>query len=96
MPAMHPKAVGDRSEAHVLAALVELYPVVLHPWGENQRYDFVVEDDQGDFTRIQVKTGRLRSGAVRFNAFSVNYHHPSNGGSKQCSPSGARRRLRST
>ncbi len=55
--------------------------MVLRPFGENQRYDLLIED--GDrFIRVQCKTGRLRQGAVRFNTCSVNYHHPSNRGSK--------------
>ncbi len=72
----HPKAIGDRSEAHVLAALVDHYPTVLTPWGENCRYDFVVETGTGELLRVQCKTGRLRGGAVRFHARSFSYHHP--------------------
>ncbi len=65
----------------VLARLVQVYPQVLIPFGENQRYDLLIED--GDlFIRVQCKTGRLRDGAIRFNACSVNYHHPNNRGSK--------------
>ena len=76
----HPKAIGDRSEAHVLAALVDHYPTVLTPWGENCRYDFVIETDHGELLRVQCKTGRLRRGAVRFNARSFAYHHPKHAG----------------
>lgn len=75
----HPKAIGDRTEAHVLAALVSTYPNVLLPWGENTRYDLVV--DTGDrFIRVQCKTGHLSNGAVRFNTRSLSYHHPKHGG----------------
>lgn len=76
----HPKTTGDRTEAHVLAALVETYATVLVPWGEQQRYDFVVEDHAGEFLRIQAKTGRLRDGAVRFNTCSSTAHHRRGGG----------------
>ena len=48
---------------------------MLIPWGENQRYDFVVQDGQNGFLRVQAKTGRLRSGAVRFNTCSSTAHH---------------------
>jgi hypothetical protein len=72
----HPKAVGDRSEAHVLAALVDHYPTVLTPWGENCRYDFVIETGDRELLRVQCKTGRLRRGAVQFHARSFTYHHP--------------------
>lgn len=76
----HTEAVGDRTEAHVLGALVEIFTTVLVPWGENQRYDFVVEDLDRGLRRIQAKTGRLRDGVVRFNTASSTYHHSANRG----------------
>lgn len=65
----------------VLARLLEVYPLVLIPFGENQRYDLLI-DDAGDFVRVQCKTGRLRNGVVRFNACSFTYHHPNNQGTR--------------
>ena len=59
----------------MLAALVDRYETVLLPWGEHQRYDFVVEDDCGAFFRVQAKTGRLRNGVIRFNTSSSTAHH---------------------
>ena len=59
------KDVGERSEAQVLAALLKLGKVVLMPYGDNQRYDFVVEDG-GEFIRVQCKTGKLKDGRVNF------------------------------
>lgn len=44
-------------------------------FGENQRYDLVVEH-RDRFHRIKCKTGRLRNGVVRFNACSTTYHYP--------------------
>jgi PD-(D/E)XK nuclease superfamily protein len=77
----HPKAVGDQTTAMVLARLVQSGKMVLLPFSENQRYDLVV--DEGDrFVRIQCKTGRLRNGAIQFNACSFSYHHPNNHGTK--------------
>lgn len=59
------KTVGDRSEGQVLAALLKAGKVVLMPFGDNQRYDIVI-DEKGRFGRIQVKTGRLlKNGAIR-------------------------------
>lgn len=56
--------------------------MVLRPFGENQRYDLLIDD--GDrFIRVQCKTGRLRNGVIRFNACSVTYHHPSNRGTRE-------------
>jgi hypothetical protein len=73
--AVHPKLVGDRTTAMVLARLLETYEVILLPFGENQRYDLVVEAESG-FIRVQCKTGRLRNGVIKFNACSITYHHP--------------------
>lgn len=66
----------------VLARLLEVYPMVLMPFGENQRYDLLI-DDNGRFTRVQCKTGRLRRGGVEFNTCSFTYHHPNNQGTKE-------------
>jgi hypothetical protein len=56
---MNPKAVGEKTEAIILAELIRNDLVVLLPFGDNQRYDFVV-DNHGEFIRIQCKTGRYR------------------------------------
>jgi PD-(D/E)XK endonuclease len=71
----HPKSIGDHSILAVMIALDEAGYRFLLPMGENTRYDLVI-DDQGRFSRVQCKTGRLRSGAVRFNACSFYGHHP--------------------
>jgi hypothetical protein len=71
----HPKAVGDRSTLAVMLALQRAGYIVLLPFGENTRYDLVIEDGRS-FARVQCKTGRLRSGAVRFAACSSYAHHP--------------------
>lgn len=73
----HPKTVGDRTSAAVLARLTRIYDGVLVPFGDNQRFDLVVEDGR-NFLRIQCKTGRLRQGAIRFNTCNFSYHHPKN------------------
>ena len=67
----------------VLARLLQVYPMVLRPFGENQRYDLLVEDHNGEFIRVQCKTGRLRRGGVEFKTCSFTYHHPSNQGTKE-------------
>ena len=65
----------------VLARLVQAGKEILVPFGENQRYDLVI--DEGDrFIRVQCKTGRLRKGAISFNTCSVDYHHPNSRGSR--------------
>jgi hypothetical protein len=57
-----PKEQGERSERRVIAALLTAgYEVLVAPYGENRRYDCVL--DLGDrFVRVQVKTARLVAG----------------------------------
>lgn len=64
------KKIGDVSEAKILAALLAKGFVVLTPFGDNQRYDLVIERD-GVFQRVQCKTGRIRNGAVITHLTSV-------------------------
>lgn len=61
---------AERTEGAVLAALFKAGKAVLKPFGYNQRYDLVIEEN-GTFKRIQCKTGRIRSGSLRFNVYSV-------------------------
>ena len=61
----HPKELGQRSEAAVLYDFVQRGLTVLEPFGDNERYDFAVEEG-GEFYRVQVKTGRLENGRVQF------------------------------
>ncbi len=72
---MHTKQKGDVSESRVLAHLVQQGYTVLIPFGENQRYDLVIEEDYQEFVRIQVKTGRIRNGAVIFSTASTDWYH---------------------
>jgi hypothetical protein len=68
---MHPKQKGDVTTARVMAALIAAGFRVLVPWGENHRYDLVIEDTQGTFYRIQCKTARLVTGCLAFNSSST-------------------------
>ena len=70
----HPKDIGDRSTLAIMAALRERGYLILVPFGENSRYDIVIDDGRR-LARVQCKTGRLRNGAVRFSARSVSAHH---------------------
>lgn len=67
------KAIGDVSEAAVTLALLKTGHVVLRPVGDNQRYDLVIQRE-GQFLRVQCKTGRIRSGYVAFRTCSVHGH----------------------
>jgi hypothetical protein len=70
---VNPKAIGEKSEAIIMAALLRHGFVVLTPFGDNQRYDLVIDLD-GVFLRVQCKTGRLSRGAVVFNTCSSQAH----------------------
>lgn len=73
---IHPKIVGDRTEALVFVALVLNFPSVLTPHGENSRYDYVVDTGHG-FVSVQAKTGRLNAdrSVIEFSACSSTVHH---------------------
>lgn len=58
------KAVGDRSELEVMGALIRNGYRIALPFGENHRYDLIADDGERLY-RVQVKTGRLRKGAIR-------------------------------
>ena len=70
----HPKAIGDRSTLAVMLALDDAGYDILVPFGENVRYDLVI-DDGATLARVQCKTGRLRAGAIRFAVCSCYGHH---------------------
>lgn len=75
MGLFHPKssitlsasAVGDRAETTIIARLVGAGYNVLKPVHAALRYDLVIEDADGQFWRIQCKTGRYKKGTVEFN-----------------------------
>jgi len=56
-PKQNPKAIGERSQAYIIARLLEAGYNVLIPYGDNMRYDVVIEDADGQFWRVQSKTG---------------------------------------
>jgi hypothetical protein len=71
----HPKVVGDKTTLAVMAALYEAGYDLYTPFGENTRVDLIVEWS-GEILRIQIKSGRLRDGTVRFACCSNYGHHP--------------------
>jgi hypothetical protein len=73
-PRQNPKAIGERSEAFIMARLVEVGYEVLKPFGDNLRYDLVIEDADGKFWRIQCKTGRSDGEYIEFKPTSSYYH----------------------
>jgi hypothetical protein len=71
----HPKDVGDRTTLAIMLALHESGYQVSTPFGENTRYDLVL-DDGARLLRLQCKSGRMRLGAVEFATASSYAHHP--------------------
>lgn len=65
---MNSKDIGNRTEAIILAELIKKGHTVLMPFGDNERYDLVVDID-GIFIRIQCKTSSRHRGTI---TFSVN------------------------
>jgi PD-(D/E)XK endonuclease len=78
-PKRDPKKVGEHSEQVIIARLMEVGYSVLVPVGEHHRYDLVIEDADGQFWRVQCKTGWLTEdgGAIRFATASSHYHYKS-------------------
>ncbi|MFF9097594.1 group I intron-associated PD-(D/E)XK endonuclease [Streptomyces sp. NPDC014802] len=74
---LSPKARGELTEAIVLAKLIELGYGVSMPFGDNRRYDMIV-DDGHRLHRVQVKTARdgRNPGTIEFSTAS---HHPLSG-----------------
>ena len=71
-----PSAKGARSEAEILAALVAAGKTVLLPWGGHHRYDFVLDEGDGRFTRVQCKSGVYHHGCVYFGTSSADRRRP--------------------
>jgi PD-(D/E)XK nuclease superfamily protein len=74
-PKQDNKSVGERSEAIILARFIELGFHVWLPWGENHRADMIVEDDDGQFYKVQCKTCHVDGERLIFRAESINEHH---------------------
>ncbi len=72
MARRNPKSIGEHSEGQIISAFFRAGKVVLLPFGDNQRYDLVVDED-GQFLRIQCKTGRVKDGCVQFSTCSTNF-----------------------
>jgi PD-(D/E)XK endonuclease len=70
----HPKDVGDRTTLAVMLALRHGGYRLLVPFGENTRYDLVI-DDGSRLAKVQCKSGRLRAGVVTWSMCSNYAHH---------------------
>lgn len=61
---------GDLTEAIVIAELKKRSVPVSIPFGDNERYDVIVETPDGDLFKVQVKTGWMANGTVEFHGTS--------------------------
>ncbi|MEO6890748.1 MAG: group I intron-associated PD-(D/E)XK endonuclease [Ktedonobacteraceae bacterium] len=75
-PKQNHKAIGEQSEAIIMARLLEAGYGVLTPFGDNRRYDLVIEDADNQFWRVQCKTGWMDEGksVIKF-ATASSYNH---------------------
>jgi hypothetical protein len=71
-------AKGDIAEQAIVLALMTAGKTVLRPVSNGLRYDLVVDNLDGTFTRIQCKTGTLKcdGGVVRFRPRSADARRP--------------------
>ncbi|GGM58137.1 hypothetical protein J2752_001084 [Halarchaeum rubridurum] len=68
---MEPHRKGDLTEAIVIAELKRRGIPVSVPFGDNERYDLLAEDDDGEVWQIQVKTGHFDGECVVFRGYST-------------------------
>lgn len=67
-------ARGDLSEYEIALALMRAGKRVLRPLSSASRYDLLIDNRDGSFTRVQCKTGKLQNGAILFRVYSVSGH----------------------
>lgn len=65
---------GDLAELEVATALVRSGKRLLRPLSSATRYDLLIDNEDGTFTRVQCKMGILRSGRVEFRLYSMSGH----------------------
>lgn len=64
---MNTHKIGNFSEQNIICRLLSLDRVVLKPVGEGHRYDLLMDNQNGTFTRIQCKTARVtKNGCLSF------------------------------
>lgn len=61
----NPKEVGEKAEAAILNHLIQKGIPVSIPWGNNQRYDMVIEIN-GKLLKAQCKHGSYKKGVITF------------------------------
>src|SRR6266516_2469915 len=64
--------IGEISEVAIIWRFLQLGYIVLTPYGGNQRYDLVSEDNEEKLCRVQCKTGWIENGAIYFDTANHN------------------------
>ena len=69
---------GDVAEQAVVFALMAAGKTVLKPISNGLRYDLVIDNLEGTFTRVQCKTGMLKraDGVLSFRAYNCDARRP--------------------
>jgi hypothetical protein len=67
---------GDLAELEITVALVRAGKRVLRPLSSDSRYDLVIDEGTGRFTRVQCKSGVLHAGRITFRTYSMNASNP--------------------
>lgn len=67
---MKPHRKGDATEAAVIAELKQRNVPVSIPFGDNERYDIIIETPEGRPVRIQIKTAHYRDGILEIRGLS--------------------------
>lgn len=71
---MNSKQIGNITEIQVMLGFLQLGYNVLTPYGDCERYDFVVYVN-GKFVRIQVKTSKLSEDGTKFSFNTASTHY---------------------
>lgn len=67
---METQEKGDFTEAAVITELKRRAIPVSVPFGDNQRYDIVIETEENDLLKVQIKTGWVADGTIEFHGKS--------------------------
>lgn len=70
---MNSKSIGDISESFIIYKLLDLGISVSKPFGDNQRYDLIIEINRKLYT-IQIKTAKFEEDFILFPTSSSAYH----------------------
>jgi hypothetical protein len=68
------KSIGNISEAYCTARFIELGWKVYFPFGDNERFDILIERAPDIFEKVQIKTARLKDGYIESSVCSSYAH----------------------